>query len=455
MHGRVDRSYRVGAGLRDHRKGHRVNFSRDLQRAIAKRLALVIVAAFFAWFGVGRVHAQDYSSCYSNSLAVWECPDRETAYREVKRAAVDYLATIGRTLETELGYDNFSCGASKCYIYYRARATNGYVANAGRMWALANECPAGKPWDDITKTCGSPCADAPPLGPNAVSGTSGSMCSNGCKYRQKVDPAGDFSALCMGSGASMFCAAKGWEPTGETCEADQFPPPKPYDPEKPVCATMAGGTFNECVRPDGRHCVTSAAGRTLCWGKGETGPRSTADGKEGADRQESPNTTSPPSNMKNPTPAGSSITTIDGRTYNSNTYNGDGSTGGQSNTGDGGKDDGPGGKDGDMEGLLGQIKGAIDKIGNWIDGLGSEAGGLDTSQGDDVDPDTAWIEEEDPGDLNAGGYGWGRSCPPPPSISVPGGGQLDFSLLCSAASMFGALILAAAYVQAAFIIGRN
>lgn len=436
-----------------------MNFLRILQHAAARRVAVLLVAAAVALiaqaFTPASAQTPDpaFAACYDTSNIGQEptqpvCPDRQIAYAQAHAACDAYVASFGQTGPCGV----HAVGASG--VRFRHLATNGF--SVWRSWAI--ECPADKPWNDATQSCGSPCADAPPLGPNAISGTSGMMCSNGCKYRQKVDPAGDFSAVCLGGGTSMFCAAKGWEPTGETCQADQFPPPKPYDPDKPVCATMAGGTYSECVRPDGRHCVTSAAGRTLCWGKGETGHRSTADGKEGGDRQESPKTNTPPSNMTNPRSAGSSTTTIDNRTYNSTTYNGDGSTGGQSNTGDGGKDDGAGGKDegdGDIEGLLGQIKGAIDKIGNWLDGLGSEAGGLDESLGDDLDPETAWVEEEDPGDLNAGGYGWGRSCPPPPSISVPGGGQLDFSLLCTAANMFGALILAAAYVQAAFIIGRN
>ena len=210
------------------------------------------------------------------------------------------------------------------------------------------------------------------------------------------------------------------------------------------------------MKPNGQHCITSAAGRSLCYNLNDTGHRNTADGKLGTDRQPAPGTNTPPSSMKDPTPVGSSSTTINNTTYNTTTYEGSGSNGGQSNPGDGGKDDGPGGdKEGEEDGMLGKIKASIDKIGDWLDGIGGEASGLDDSPGDDLDQDSAWIEVEDPDDLDSSGYGWGRSCPAPPSISVPGGGQLDFGLLCNAASLFGALILAAGYVQAAFIVGRS
>jgi hypothetical protein len=336
-----------------------INVGRIFASSVVRKLAYVLVALLLGMVGIGRASAQDYSACYTDNsygldaFSGNRCPDRPTALANVKRAFKAVATSSASASQYCAPY------VDNPYVVFRVVGTfpnevGQYIAkatennttscdigvwNASRTFTMATECPNGKPWSDVSQTCGNICEDKPNLGPSANKGGD-AMCKDGCSY--KPDTASGALNICFATGPDSFCSAKSWKATGETCSTPS-PPPIEYKPDKPVCVSMMGGNATECVKPDGSHCMVGARGTTLCWSLGETGPRVTADGKDGGDRQKSPNTPNPPPNMKDPVVTGNSTTTINGDTYNTNNYGGSGSSGGQGNAGSGGNDPGAGG----------------------------------------------------------------------------------------------------------------
>lgn len=70
--------------------------------------------------------------------------------------------------------------------------------------------------------------------------------------------------------------------------------------------------------------------------------------------------------------------------------------------------------------------------------INSNAGG-----GDSLEDGNPWAEEGEEHEPDASGYGWSRSCPSPPSLSLPGGQsvQIDLTPLCNWVSLGGTLVL--------------
>lgn len=162
--------------------------------------------------------------------------------------------------------------------------------------------------------------------------TNFTFCDDGCQYA-----AADDVSVCVGTPgeAGAFCGSASWTPTGQTCSNNDAP--KDYDPESPVCSSIGMG-WVECTKPDGSVCANHTSGTKLCWGKSDTGKRSTSDGKYGGDRNNDPSDNSPPDNMENPESNGGQKTTHNGYTTNTNYYTGTGGSAGQPNTGVGGRD---------------------------------------------------------------------------------------------------------------------
>ncbi len=185
------------------------------------------------------------------------------------------------------------------------------------------------------------CKNAPPLTNVSVRGSI-YACSNQCQYT--MNSAGGVD-VCMGGGADLYCAAKNWSPTGQECQQGDAVPSGIHEPDKQTCSST-GGAYAECIRSDGTHCVTGAAGSTLCWKPELTGPRQTADGTYAGDRQKAPATPTPPPNLKDPKEVSNTTTTVNNTTYNTTTWSSSGSKGGQGNVGEGGKDNGSGGSGG-------------------------------------------------------------------------------------------------------------
>jgi hypothetical protein len=330
-----------------------INVGRIFASSVVRKLAYVLVALVLGMVGIGRASAQAYGeSSYSQCTNTADpethlCHTAQDAYAQSKAAMVALLARYGVTGTPFFAGENSTGGTYNLpghHVTYWAKKPDGSNYNegifyAGRDYFDAEKCPTGVTWDDINKVCGSPCDDKPNLGAMANRGGD-TMCKDGCTYKQDTSTGG--LNVCFGSGPDSFCSAKSWKATGATCSTPT-PPPMEYKPDKPVCVSMMGGNATECVKPDGTHCMVGARGTTLCWSLGETGPRVTADGKDGGDRQKSPNTPNPPPNMKDPVVTGNSTTTINGDTYNTNNYGGSGSSGGQGNAGSGGNDPGAGG----------------------------------------------------------------------------------------------------------------
>ena len=367
----------------------RMNVKHIFASAVIRKLAYVLVALVLGWLSIGHAKAQSagqmgdcYNEAHSGEGSGSDyCATGEIAWAQSKRAA-EYFGTIAPSFSPGSATGgNESCYGSPpdrvCVVRFKwTRTADGwqYPGTSERQYRLQNQCAAGAAWNATTHTCNAPCSTtAAPVTSSSITGGF-TMCSAGCQFEQN-----DAVSVCLGTGATMYCSASSWRPTGQACTGTDKPKDT-YDPTKPVCASMEGGSASECVKPSGEHCVVGARGTTLCWSPGETGPRTTADGKEGATRTVAPEAPTPPPNMKAPVPDGSSNTKIGGTTYNTTNYNGGGTTGGQANVGGGGTDGGAGGGTGGAG--TGTGTGDADKTGAGAPGGGP--GDLYTVSGDTV-----------------------------------------------------------------------
>ncbi len=101
------------------------------------------------------------------------------------------------------------------------------------------------------------------------------------------------------------------------------------------------------------------------------------------------------------------------------------------------------------------MKQGIDSIKKFFSDLGTEAGTLDTSEGETEEPESVWADQGGESlDLDTGAFGLaGGTCPAPPTYM---GHSLDLGgNMCLFATIIGAIVLVAAYAQAAYIIGRE
>lgn len=353
------------------------------------------------------------------------------------------------------------------------------------------ECPTGTTWNDAAKQCApDSCATAPTLGSLASRGGANG-CNAGCQYQQA--PAGtqdkNPADVCMGSGASKYCGASTWTPTGLACASGDVPL-FPHDPNKDTCGTIPGSSYQECVKKDGTHCVTAPSGKSICWKPGETGPRTTNDGKDGGDRQVAPGIPTAPPNMTNPTPGPSTNTTINNTNYNTNVFTGTGTTPGQGpGTGVDGDGDGDGEEDGKDEGKLAGGAGcdappvcegnaiecyhaqeawrlrceavndpATADISNLLAGYEEEeaadlAGFLGSDGQGDLDSHRE-VKEIDLGELDDSGFlGGGGTCPSFAPVMVKGSSLgIDMSKFCELLANVGQIVMALAYLVAIRII---
>ncbi|HWK52880.1 MAG TPA: hypothetical protein VNR18_00785 [Hyphomicrobiales bacterium] len=410
----------------------RVAASAAVRRLVYLAIAAVI-AAVLSFVPTGKAQAQ--SGCYGYNNIDYECPNREIAYVRAQESVAEYIVSIGRVVQSKDGWSNLDCDATRCRIVGNATATNGVKWRSTRSWAKASECPAGNAWNDEFKQCApSQCADAPDHG--GAMAKSFNMCKDGCRYEQAA-PGG--VNVCMGSGADMTCMATNWKATGARCEPNDKPP-QAFDPNQETCRSLGGGagSYAECVKPNGDHCVTSASGAVLCWKPSDIGDRITTDGKVGGDREVAPATPTPPENMSDPTQVTTTTTTIGGTTYNTSIYNGTGNNGGQGNVGEGGKNTGGTG-DPKGEGEGGNGKGEGEGDNDWGTpgaGVGDQYQGTDKTVGSVYGTFKGRVEGSPLVGAATGffsGCSGGGSCP---SETWDGGdyaGQHDLSALCSGA----------------------
>lgn len=281
------------------------------------------------------------------------------------------------------------------------------------------------------------------------------------------------------------------DPKGPTNES---PDSKP-SPEPDKCVPVGGGqTF--CRKPNGEDCATASTGRQVCWPPNDTKTEK-PDGDtiqkkcQGTTCPDFPDTPPPP----NDTFTKGTSTTITNTTTNgtsnvtyTNYYTGTGGPAGNTNEGCG--SDGTQGCTG--TGSNGGGEGDDDKDkGNEVSG--GDCPGVYTCSGGDAslcailkeehdqrcrgekndadtiefanshpmegdEPPSPWGDDGNGGgvSLDEGGFGFGRTCPEPPSFELGGETHtIDIDGACTLAGMIGVIILMAAFVQAAYIIGGD
>lgn len=313
-------------------------------------------------------------------------------------------------------------------------------------------------------------ANDPPLGSTWVTGdaeaSSSSMCKDGCLY---VGDTGDMldSVKVDGINYTKFSKMTPW---GQTCtegppssgQGSEGAPPGDGDgdgtsdgsdgsPSNPGSQGGGGSEQEEGPKPCG------GAGQPACGpeGKGEGSGNGNTSGGGG-------NCATPPNSSGDAIGAQIAYQTWATRCAIEKSQNGDGTLktkeAGGTGTGTGTGGTGTGGlgtcSASEVGTAMCTMKEALASIKGFFDGIGSEAGGLDTSEGETEEPGSVWAEEGgEELDLDASGFGMaGGGCPPAPTYM---GYSLDAAgNMCLFATIIGALVLAAGYVQAAYIIGR-
>lgn len=426
-----------------------------VKRTAVRRLVVVLVTLALGWVGIGRadaipanVHCTNPQVEGNGDDVVAVCATRQVAYEQVV-AAIAYQKSIvpSRVFPDPTYAADCGNGRGACY-----RSTWSFLQLTRY---IQQECPTGTFWDDAKKTCNVPCdPNGPALAGGYMKYTGADpgyqTCSGDCEYNNPNSnnfEGGEVDGI-------KYVSLAGWIPSGASCTVgpnDGYTPPSDAD----------GDGKSDANDPSPNNPGDSG-------GNGPGGPNGEGDG-EGEGSGNGNRSSGGGDCASRPTSSGDQIAaqiayqTWATRCAIEGAKNGDGSlkttvTGGTgTGTGTGGGPTQPGNGtcgDGQFNSTVCAFKDGIKKITDWIEGLGTEADGLDQDKGEEVDASDAWAEEEEQEELDAAGYGWGSSCPSPPQIDVPGGGNLDWGFLCDTAQLLGALILAAGYVQAAYIIGR-
>lgn len=294
--------------------------------ARAGRFWLFLVLAALAFLGIGEANAQ----ATDTREQAWEkCESRRAAYDAVN-PTLEHFCEDQESLK-------------RVGLFRRISSTNNTLLEGFAYFG----CPPDTVWNPETRKCAMGCANRDPLGSHSARGSM-TVCSDGCQYEQG-------QGVCIGSGTTAYCYAKEWHPTGAQCSAGDAVP-NPHDPNNDTCRSTGGG-WNECVKPNGEHCVTGPAGTRMCWTPGETGTKNDGSGKEWGNRQPEGNPTPPPPNIENPS---QDTSTADkggvsgdgvGGSFVIGAGSGTGNSGGQHNTGSGGSGNGAGsGQEGDGDG---------------------------------------------------------------------------------------------------------
>lgn len=444
---------------------------------LVRRLTLFLLVAITAWFSIGTARANADGDA---GMALRHCHywgKQKDATEDADFRVDGYKCTLNANSTATEG--SYQCSSkivrkSDGYVQYEEGtcATNIMAYSSGST---------GYDRHSYTSSCLSR-ADLGGLHvTNFVNGPV--LCNFNCEFDQTT-PQTDLSIKDNNdpNNSLRFGVLLGGKPNGKTCTnpdgADQ--PKKPED--EPPCLVVgqdSNGPIKHCPQPDGRSCTVSGAGTKFCQPPppGTEGPKVDTSRKDGnsqsADGNSQPQPPAPrPGENFVPNSSTTVVNNISNTSSQSNTYAntgtpnpngtpvpGDGSgpngAGQQAGSGTGGTGSGTGqGTDmGPTNALLDGIKGTLGSIKDFLTGWGDEAGTLDTGNGTDQVASDAWQEEITELNIDQSGYGWGTTCPAAPQINVPGGGSLDWTMLCQLAAAFGMLILAAGYVQAAFVIG--
>lgn len=350
-------------------------------------------------------------------------------------------------------------------------------------------CGPDEHTDPITGECSAGCRGREPPRNMSAIGTN-TICDGGCEYQATGLGGGGISwSGCFGQG--NYCWADNWRWTGNQCGVPTPPEVKrPIDPTKPVCSRVPGASHNECVYPDGRHCVTASTGKRICWGGSDTSTKSTPDGDLSGKRAIAPADPGRPDGIEGGTTT-NTTTTINNSTYNTSIVSGGSLTSGQPDTGPGGGGDGDGGGggagggascgdppvctgDAPMCAVYRQLWLQRCDASDDVDGLpgdvgDGELGELQALAGEGDDGSWKWDDSADPleghrgeldvggilGRLDASGFMGGGQCP---SGSFSAGGAsrvIEFTAICDLLSKLAPLLLALAYFISIKIITKT
>lgn len=266
---------------------------------IFRLIATVVIPVFlclFAWGLVNVAHAQqDVSQCNStagNQGTEYWCSTRGQAYAAAQ-AHASALFARGTCPPTQTAANQVQVTG----LTYSFQTCEPGQSDGGVYRRWLNDCPADQPWNPGTQQCQ---AEECPGG--AILMTNG-MCSpkpEECSARNSEpgfigvgETTRNFASHCVGgcqfsvSGphtqtthGSRTMVTGEFEFTGAVCGASPSNPPQPdtdVKPDKAQECSPAGASQDFCVKANGDHCATSAAGRQICWKPGETGEK--VDGK--------------------------------------------------------------------------------------------------------------------------------------------------------------------------------
>ena len=423
-----------------------MDFRRILANAVARRVAFVLVAALFAWLGIGNARAQTYTQgsawikCNQDKLSFGGtvCRDdvpNKTVMLQVAPGGPGYWTynmypygtTCAAVPDNTTGFQprngSIGCNAGCEIVWFRNPDGTSTAQSLGTKcvpeempttctgayhWnALLNvcepeegECEANAAKDSATGLCMEACPSGMILGPEGS-----------CVNEKNECPAGNVKAPsgeCL-PGDGQCAAGKARRPNG-TCgkdsdgdgEADEDDEDPENDPEK---ETASGG--DSCDSPP------SCSGSAIACMQVKIQWRIDCNTRKAA-------------NVSGGTCAAMPVCT--GKSCDALEYAqllqqwkaacaleklATGGSGG-----------------GDSDGVVELLTGP--------GSINSNAGG-----GDSLDDGNPWVEEGEEYEPDASGYGWSRSCPSPPSLSLPGGQsvQIDLTPLCNWVSLGGTLVL--------------
>lgn len=430
-------------------------------RGFVWKLAGLLALAAFGWLaGMGEAKAQNYSQCFGvgpgNNGTL--CQTMDDAYAAAKASAELYItqnAHVQPPLSLEPGSETAVDGLGRIFVSVFV------LQNGSRQsqWykQAANPCAPGSTWSPALGKCEVPCNQRPDKGPTWVKGTSNagasSICDEGCLYVGDLANVIDDTTV-DGSRYTKFASMNPW---GDTCVAGGNNDGDGTT-EAPPSDSDGDGTS------DGNDTAPSNPGQ----GAGGGGDEPSGEDDQPGEGSGNGNTSSgggdcgtAPNSHGDQIAAQTAYQTWATRCAIERAQEEDGTlkTKQATGTGTGTGGTGTGGlgtcSASEVGTALCTMKEGIAAIKGFFDGIGSEAGGLDTTEGETEEPGSVWADENDPElDLDASGFGFaGGSCPAPPTYmgtSLDPGGNM-----CLFAMIIGALVLAAAYVQAAYIVGRG
>lgn len=418
-----------------------------------KLLVYLVIFTALSVFGSG--------AAYARTGGTIPCTDKATTTCTSKQEALDIAKSSETATKQAVNYGNTDAGG---YGEFTARYESHTVVNEGTPDEyLAVIYKDVAPWGAVLnagtlffywkpKEC-SP--DDPPLSGGWVAGDwqndttmPTAVCFNGCKYSQ---PIGNRDVSCVDG--QCWTRVNGFTATGQTCAAGDASltgdPPTDSDGDgvsdgndpSPNNPGESGGNGDNPPNGSGNDSGDGSGNGNQSSGGGSCGapPSSSGDAilaqiayQTWATRCAIESAKDGNGNLKT-TQGGSG--TGSGTGSNPGTGSGNGSCG-----------------DGFVNAAICATKDFVKKISDFLTGATDEAAGLDTDHGELEEPESIWADPSDGPTLNASLFGGGGSCPAPPTYmgkSLDPGGNL-----CMFASIIGALVLVAAYAQAAYIIGR-